>query len=145
MAGFGHPASRGAPAGLPAGRAGRTAVRAPRGSLAGGRPAGDLARPPGGAGARAGPDRGRRKSDGRADRTGSRVERRPTLAVQDRRRPVLAGVAAARRDAAGGGGHTARVLAYACAAAGLRVTDARAALAPEVPRRWVELPARLRH
>lgn len=40
--------------------------------------------------------------------------------------------------------HTARVLAYACAAAGLRVIDGRAALAPEVPRRWVELPARLR-
>ncbi|MEU6819073.1 ankyrin repeat domain-containing protein [Streptomyces atriruber] len=34
-------------------------------------------------------------------------------------------------------------LAYACAAAGLRVTDARRALDHTLPRRWVELPADL--
>ncbi|MEU6995987.1 ankyrin repeat domain-containing protein [Streptomyces sp. NPDC046465] len=40
--------------------------------------------------------------------------------------------------------YTARDLAYACAAAGLRVTDGRAATDGSRPRRWVELPPELR-
>ncbi|EPH45169.1 ankyrin repeat domain-containing protein [Streptomyces aurantiacus] len=36
------------------------------------------------------------------------------------------------------------VLAYACAAAGLRISDGREALDHDIPRRWVELPPSLR-
>ncbi|MFF1380594.1 ankyrin repeat domain-containing protein [Streptomyces sp. NPDC058308] len=43
-----------------------------------------------------------------------------------------------------GAPYTARELAYACAAAGLRVTDGRAATDNSRPRRWVELPPELR-
>ncbi|MFG3257195.1 ankyrin repeat domain-containing protein [Streptomyces sp. NPDC048172] len=40
--------------------------------------------------------------------------------------------------------HGADVFAYACAAAGLRLTDGREAVDRRAPRRWVELPPRLR-
>ncbi|MFH8484922.1 ankyrin repeat domain-containing protein [Streptomyces longisporoflavus] len=39
--------------------------------------------------------------------------------------------------------HDSHILAYACAAAGLRVDDARNAVDHGAPRRWVELPAQL--
>ncbi|TDC72368.1 ankyrin repeat domain-containing protein [Streptomyces hainanensis] len=40
--------------------------------------------------------------------------------------------------------YRANVLAYACAAAGLRITEGREAVDLRTPRRWVALPARLR-
>ncbi len=43
-----------------------------------------------------------------------------------------------------GAPYVTRDLAYACGAAGLRVTDGRAAIGAGFPRRWVELPVGLR-
>ncbi|MDT0344497.1 ankyrin repeat domain-containing protein [Streptomyces litchfieldiae] len=40
--------------------------------------------------------------------------------------------------------HGADILAYCCAAAGLKITDGRAALGLGTPHRWLELPSRLR-
>ncbi|MEU7061537.1 ankyrin repeat domain-containing protein [Streptomyces sp. NPDC046197] len=41
--------------------------------------------------------------------------------------------------------HGADILAFSCAAAGLRISDGQGVVDPRTPRRWVALPSRLQH